>query len=502
MRQPIRASAFLAVFIGVALPSGTARAQDRAAEPTISAVPLPGGLAAIRKVVNDSGRSDAGQFFIDVIRRSFQTPVSVRGLRRDTVIRPILEHLELAAKASQRPSTDRVPLPLTPELWTRALFEPGAKPQRATLAADILRSPSASLMYCGLLALDDETRGWFAAHPEVLSEIAARYAAHFLVAAPGLRIRDNVLQLPGGPPATTAWEAAVGKGASDPAAFIKAVVGRNDVTLAYFLGSVAPLPPVQARLVLGLDAAEPARSAAMRRLVTVFERVSSGWDANERPFWRPTLDPALLAADLSIREDGSANFPGTAAFWTAVFSTSEPRAEPSEVSPLVAGPPVEFSWLCDQVFTGGHTLTRAPYQLVLFASRRIPAITASNARAALGALRGANQFPALSGTLERAGITALSVYVDAAQRARALSTIADELRAQTALLQFQGAVAVIARAASRGSVSPDRAGSLVSTLSAVTPDAQGDYAGKLVEWLTGTLLAERDRTACSGDCRE
>jgi hypothetical protein len=105
MRQPIRASAFLAVFIGVALPSGMARAQDRAAEPTISAVPLPGGLAAIRKVVNDSGRSDAGQFFIDVIRRSFQTPVSVRGLRRDTVMRPILEHLELAPPDAAKSTT-------------------------------------------------------------------------------------------------------------------------------------------------------------------------------------------------------------------------------------------------------------------------------------------------------------------------------------------------------------------------------------------------------------
>ena len=497
MRQPFRASALVAVLLGIALPSSTARAQDRAAAPTISAVPLPGGLAAIRKVANDSGRSSAGAFFLDMIRRSFQAPVSVRGVRRDTVMRPILDHLDLAAKASLGPSADRVPLPMTPEVWARALLEPGAKAQLNTLAADILRSSAASLMYCGLLALDDETRGWFAAHPEVLTEIAVRHAANFLIAAPGLRIRNNVVDLPGGPPATGAWETAVGKSAGDARAFIKAVVVRNDVTVPYLLGSVAQLAREQTRLVLGLDAAEPARAAAMRRMVTVYERVVSGWDPNERPFWRPTLDPALLASDLRLRDDGAANLPGTTAFWTAVFSSSEPRADAPDVSALLAGPPVEFSWLCDQVFTSGHTLTRPPYQLVLFASRRIPATSATNVRVALAALRGASQFPALSGTLERAGITALDVYVDAARRARALSAISDDVRAQTALLQFQGAVAMIARAAVRGSVSADRAGGLVSTASAVNPDAQGEYAGKLVEWLTDTLLAERERTAAA-----
>jgi len=225
MRQPTRASALLAVFIGVVVPPGTTRAQDRAGEPTISAMPLPGGLAALRKAVDDPGHSEGGQFFVDVIRRSFQPPVAVRGVRRETVIRPILDHLDRAAKASLSPPTDRLPLPLTAELWMRSLLEPGAK--KETLAADILRSSSASLMYCGLLALDDATRQWFAAHSEVLADVAARHAAQFFIAAPGLRIRDNVMQLAGGAAAAAVWESAVGKRASDPGAFIKAVVGRN-----------------------------------------------------------------------------------------------------------------------------------------------------------------------------------------------------------------------------------------------------------------------------------
>ena len=500
MRQPNRARALLAVFISVAVQAGTARAQDRADEPTLSSMPLPGGLAVVRKVANDTGTSSAGQFYLDIIRRSFQTPVSVRGLRRETVIRPVLDHLDIAAKAMLGQSADRIPLPLTADVWTRVLLEPGAR--KETLAADILRSSSASLMYCGLLALDDPTRRWFAAHSDVLADLGARHAAHFFVAAPGLRIRDDVMQLPGGMAATAAWESVVGKRATDPAAFVRAIVARTEMGLPYFVGSLAQVSAVQARTLLGLEGPEPARASALKRMITVFERVAAGWEAGEKPFWRPTLDPALLVSDLRPREDGAPNLPGTAAFWSAVFS--EPGRETTEAVPaLVNGPPVEFAWLCEQVFVGGQTLIRPPYQLVLLASRLIPAITVSNAAEALGALRGASHFPAVAGTLERARITRLSAFADAARRARAISAIDDEGRAQLALAQFQGALSVITRAATRGLISPDSAAEHVSALSAITLDAQNDYAGKVVEWVSDVLLAGESRPSESaGDVSE
>ena len=432
--------------------AGTARAQDRAAEPTISVMPLPGGLAAVRKAANDTGRSDAGQFFVDIIRRSFQTPVAVRNLRRETVIRPVVDHLDIAAKAATRPPVDHIPLPLTAEVWMRSILGPGARTE--TLAADILRSSSASLMYCGLLALDDATRRWFGAHGDVLADLAAHHAAQFFIAAPGLRIRDDVVQLPGGAAATAAWESAVGKRVSDPAAFVKAIVERNEVALSYFIGSIAQLSAEQARWMLGADGSEQSRATAIKRMVTVYDRMSAGWDATEKPFWRPTLDPALLTADLRRRENGAPNLPGTTAFWSAVFSSSEPGRETTEsVSTLVTGAPVEFWWLCEQVFVGGQTLIRPPYQLVLFASRQIPVLTPGNAQDALAALRGASQFPAVAGTLERAHVIRLSAYAGAARRARAISAIDDEPRGQLALAQFQGALAVIARAATRGVIS-------------------------------------------------
>jgi hypothetical protein len=496
MRPPIRARALLAVLICVAAPAGTARAQDRADQPTISSMPLPGGLEAVRKAANDTGAASAGQFYVDVIRRSFQTPASVRGLRREMVIRPVLDHLDGAAKTTPGQATDRLPLPLTADLWMRSILGPGATGE--TLAADILRSAPASLMYCGLLALDDPTRRWFAAHGDLLGELAPRHAARFFIAAPGLRIRDNVMQLPGGPAAAAAWESVVGKRASDPAAFVKAIVARQEVGLPYLVGSLAQLTAAQARLVVGVEGPEPSRAVAMKRMLAVFERVASGWDAAEKPFWRPTLDPALLVSDLRRRDDGAPHLPGTTAFWSAVFSESG-REATEAVPSLVTGTPVDFSWLCEQVFVGAQTLTRPAYQLVLLASRQIPALTISNAADAVAALRGAIQFPSVAGTLERAHISRLGAYADAARRARTLSAIADEGRAQLALAQFQGALGVIARAATRGVFSPDRAADHVSALSAIDLDAQSDYAGKVVEWVSTTLLSEENGAPASAD---
>ena len=56
---------------------------------------------------------------------------------------------------------------------------------------------------------------------------------------------------------------------------------------------------------------------------------------------------------------------------------------------------------------------------------------------------------------------------------------------------------MIARAATRGVISPDRAADHVSALSAVNLDAQGEYAGRIVEFVSDTLLAGESRAAGS-----
>jgi hypothetical protein len=493
MRRPIYASAVLAIVIGL-LPA-SARAQERADQGRLVSLPFPGGLAAARAAAGDTGHADAGQFVVDIVRRSFQTPLSTRGLRREAAIRPLLDHLERARSASGE-ATDRWPLPLPAAVWTTALLGDRATP--ATLLADILHSPTASLMYCALLSLDDPTRQWLADHPAMLSAIAPRQAALFLVAAPGLRIHDNAIQLPGGAAAAAAWEAAAGKRVTEPAEFIRAITGRSDVALPYLIGSLAQLTAPQVRFVLNLQAGDALQISTLHRLLATFGRVATGWDVAERPFWRPTLDPALLASDLRTTDGGVPVLPGTAAFWSAVLASGDAeRATTADaVSTLVSGPPVEFSWLCEQIFSGAQTLIRSPYHLTLLASRLIPAVTAGNARAALAALRGAAQFPAVAGTLEQMHIRDLEVYGAATQAVRALSAIDDEGRAATAYAQFQGALSAIERGVVRGSIPADGAASLVSSLSALRLE-HGEYNGAVVEWLASVLLDPRGPAAAA-----
>ena len=101
--------------------------------------------------------------------------------------------------------------------------------------------------------------------------------------------------------------------------------------------------------------------------------------------------------------------------------SSDQIRQDHSVAALATGAPVDFSWLCEQVFTGGQTLMRPPYHMVLFASRRVPAVTAANVRAALGALRAASQYPALVGTLERAHISGRSTSTTRRRSARGRS---------------------------------------------------------------------------------
>ena len=72
----------------------------------------------------------------------------------------------------------------------------------------ILQSRSASLLYCGLLALDDDTRVWLAGKPDLIA-LGKRYPVPFLAIAPGFRVTAGVVRVPGGTPAEPIWQALV-----------------------------------------------------------------------------------------------------------------------------------------------------------------------------------------------------------------------------------------------------------------------------------------------------
>jgi len=470
----------------------------------VSEMPLPGGIRAALAVLDDPGPPDRSQFLIEIIRRTYRSSVAGKDDPREAAVRPLLQSLASAAQSDTAGApVDTVPLPLPAPIWIDAVFNGHATP--ATLAGAILGSRSASLLYCGLLWLDDDTRAWFAGKRHLVADLASKHAAGFLTAAPGLRITDGAVRVPGGKDAEPAWTALVGRNPAEPEAFVRALVSERDGLLAYFFASVSQLTPPQIRRILDLDASDSGRRVeTARRMFSVYERLAPGWKLDERTFWRPSIEPALLVADLPVDGQNRPVIPGTRAFWASVFADPSARPRPARnenEETLSAGAPVDLAWLAEQVFDGDQAERRRRYEMVLFASRLLKTADGSAprtdggpqvadlSRQAVTAVHAAGAYPALIATLERAGLSDVSVYAKAADRASRLSSISDDGRAARALSQFQAALALAARAAFRGSISTDVLSNIVASLSSVETTDRGDYEGRLVRWIETDLLS-------------
>ena len=483
-----------AVLLGATLLAGSARAQAPAVPGAVAEAPLPGGLRAALEAIDDRVPADRSQFLLEFIRRFHNRPVTIRSAERDHALRALLDQLGRSTGGPSNAQVDTVPLPLSPSAWIAAGI--GRDPRE--LVGDILRSRGHALLYYGLLSLDDPTRAWFADQGPLLADIAARHAAAFAVAAPAFRVEGSVVRVPGGARAEPVWKALVGEDAGQPADFVRELVAQEEGRLAYFFGALGQLAPAQATFAFNLDATDPAdRIAAARRLLTVVMRVAGGWRPDDRAFYRPSLDPALLLGDLPSDAGGRPVVPGTRALWTAALSESDDdrATTPADPGPAAAAgdsPRVDFPWLCERVFSGDRLDDRRRYHLVLFAARVLPRAAPESARDQIDALRAAYRYPALTLTLERAKITDLAVFAAAARRAARLSSIGDDDRAVRAMEQYQGALALLTRSAMRSHLDPALLGTLVMSLSAIDVTDRGDYEGGLVRWL-GAHVSELPR---------
>ena len=478
-------AAFLGVFVLVVPASG----QVPPPSSTLSEAPLPGGIRAALAAVGDRGTPDRAQFLSEFIRRMYDTPLGLKGDTRE----PVLVALVSAMKPSGGPA-ETIPLPLTIKIWTEVVFKKQATAE--TLVASIVQSRNAALLYNALLSLDDDSRAWIADQPSLISEIVARRAASFLTVAPALHVTAKAgVTVPGGSAAEPVWAALVGHPPTDAREFVRALVSSSEGRLAFFFGTIGQLNTAQIRFALSLDSTEVERRIdAGRRLYMVFERLWAGRALVQRVFVRPSYDPVLLVSELDPRGDGQIAIPGARGFWTSVFDeTRQPPAKNGRPEPAAAmtwDEPPDFPWISEQVFKGDATQNRRHFMMVLFAARHAAGITRDSMRDAADAVRGASAYPILAATLERAGVSDIGVYAAAMRRAGTLTAIEDESRAYRGLAQYQGAVAMITRAALRGSIAPDVASKLIASLSAIPLSERGDYEGRLAGWLSAWLMPE------------
>ena len=491
MWRGLGVSALLAVVFGASLCGSRALAQTIPDAGAIGSVPLPGGLRPLLAAIDDPVPPDRSQFLLEFIRRTHNTPPTIKNTPRDTLLRAALTHLERARAAAPTTNPETLPLPLSATLWTEVVFNGRSSAQ--TLVADIIGSRDASLLYYGLLSLDTSTRAWLTTERDLLGDLATRHAAAFVIAAPALRIAGSAVRVPGGEAAVGVWEEIVGRSVNEPAAFVRALLSRDVGHLAYFYTSMAELSEAQLRVAFNLESPNPGdRIAAARRLFGVYDRITENWTIAERVFWRPTGDPALLLSDVNVDAAGRPLLRGTLRFWTAVFQESDSvgaRSSAADPLALVTAEPLDYSRLCEQVFTADRVGDRRRGYAVLFASRLLPPVTAANVADAVEAARAVINYPALVAALERAGLTDVHAFADAARRATRLSTIGDRDRAERVLAQYQGALALVVRAAWRGGLRPDDLAAHVSSLSAIEVNERGDYQGRLAEWFVSWVAS-------------
>jgi hypothetical protein len=359
-------AAFHAVFLGVIVLVAPARGQVVARLETVSEVPLPGGLRAALASVGDNAPPDRAQFLSEFIRRTYDTPLGLRGDLREPSLRALVSTLD-----SRHGAAETVPLPLSSKIWIDAVFHGQARPE--TLVSAILQSRNAALLYLALLSLDDETRAWIASQPSLISEIASRRAAAFLVAAPGFRVKSAGVEVPGGAAADSVWQALVGRRPIESTDFLRALIAADEGRLAHFFGAMSQLTPPQIQLALNLGATDVSKRVETgRRLYAVFEKLWNGRTLEQRAFTRAPFDPGMLVSQLTAQGDPTLTIPGTRGLWTAIFSeAAEPSGKNSRAQPptITWDQPADFLWLCEQIFRGEPPDHRRRFMMVLFAAR-------------------------------------------------------------------------------------------------------------------------------------
>jgi hypothetical protein len=460
----------------------------------MSSLGLPGGIREAQTALADPTTPDRAHLLVDLIRRTYDVPVLGVEDPRAVRLRSLLD--TLGRLRSMKP--DMVPLPLTPAVWIDAVFK--GRAEEATLAASILDSRGASLLYYGLLSLDDETRTWIAGERSLLADIVMRTPGAFVAAAPGLRMSSSGLHLPGGAAADPVWHTLVGRPTSDPAAFVRALLAMDEGRLASFVGALTQLSPAQVNVALGLDAADAqAHGDTARRLYAIYLRTAPARPIEKRTFTRPAFDPLVFLAELDSAGGAGPLVPASRGLWSAVFAENDGQALSSIEDRRKSADwrrPADFSYLTDLVFKEGEIENRRRGVMALFGARHLRAglpATADAERDAVEAIRAAGSYPALTLALERAGIEDFGVFARAARRAGAIDALGDGERELRAHAQYQGALALVTQAAARHSLTPAATSSLVSSLSDIPLGKDGEYDGGLATWLCEWL--EKDGAA-------
>jgi hypothetical protein len=448
---------------------------------TFEDVPVPGGVDAFAGALAIDPTPDRGRFMFELTRLVHENP----GGRKPPVV-AFLQMLALQPgrgardfAASDFRGTELVPVPLTAELWSRAVFH--RKVTRDELVGAIVADHIASLLCHGLSTLDDRTLEYIAEHPSILSKLVERGAPAFAVFANSLRISGNRIVPPGAPESTPMWEAVVGEKVTRPDAFILRLYEAHDGRLAYLFDTIGQLDPQRRAFALGLWIANPSiRLDRFKTLASAGIGAYRDWHLRTLPFNRGSYDLAMTLMRVSVDANGMPRPPASRGFWARVFASHDLPDDPARQLRGVDEDPFDAAWLTATVGSGDIRQRADRLDQISFAQRVFAgAVDRSDA---FVATRAVARYRMLILGLERIGITTPSVYVAAARQAARIGAL-DTQRAFVAEAQFQGALALIARMTEVRTIDVAMAQRLIEHLVAVPMTEDGRYNGAIARWI-------------------
>ena len=457
--------------------AGTTRAAAAVSED----VPVPGGTALLARSLGIDPVPDRGRFVYEITRLLYNAPEG----RKPTADAYLVALRQSVARG--RPSLDTrpgdlVPVPLTADLWGSAIFHRTVAPR--DLVSAIISDRAAALLCLGLWSLDEPTLTFFADHPLLLERIYERSAPAFAAFSGSLHIEGNHVVPPSGDAAIPLWEAAALEKMTRPERFIQQLLELTDGRLAYLYDVIGTLEPARRAFALGLWIPDPAARAL--RFKALIAGVGAFRESHLRtlPLGRASYDLGMTLSRIEAGPDGTPAAPNARGFWSRAFSGTELPDDAARQLRNIEEEPIDAAWLADAMGSVDTRVRAERLDQLAFGQRLFGTSDAAARPDVFVAVRGVARYRMLMWTFERIGIRAPSVYALAARQAARLSAI-DGRRGFEAQAQFQGTLAILARAAAVTTVDTKKAQGLIEQLVALPLTDDGRYAGAVARWLRG-----------------
>jgi hypothetical protein len=446
-------------------------------------VPLPGGTVALARALDVDPVPDRGRFIFEITRLVYGVPEGSR-LQADAFLTAVREASRRGRDgAPDRRPADVVPVPLSAELWSSAIFR--RKVALEDLVVAIVADRSAALLCHGLASLDDETLAYFADHPALLTRIYEHSAPLFAAFSDGLQVRDDRIVLPGGEDAQPLWEALLLEKTTRPDRFVQQLFELNDGRLAFLYDVIAQLDPARRAFALGVWMPDATiRVERFKELAHGFGSLRE-WHVRTQPFGRVSHDPAMMFWRVAVGSDGAPLEPSSRALWQHAFHGDDPLGDLAATD----SEPFDAAWLMSTIESAEVRVRAARLDQLGFGTRVFSEMgrSASQNNDVLTAIRGVARYRMLMLTLERIGIRTPALYAAAARRADQLAAFEGrqgfELQAQ-----FQGALALIAGMVRVRTIDSVRAGALIAQLVAL-PLEQGRFGGSIATFVREDLVS-------------